>query len=76
MFREKWGRRVAVGIVWAVLNYVLVCLQPFMKLDIEVVKFLVKTSGWVAAVIVLGLSTTDTTMSIVQVLKKNGDGAE
>ena len=72
MFREKWGRRVAVGVVWVVLNYVTVYIQPILKIDNTSVQLLINKSVWLAAVLVVGLSGTDAMENFLKA--KNGGG--
>lgn len=53
------NRRLWTGIVWGIINYATLYLQPVLGLDVEACKLIFVHSSVVAGVIVVGISATD-----------------
>lgn len=62
--RKTW-RRVRTALVWAVLNVILIILQPLVGLDQSLVDKFLDKSTWIAGLLIVGLSGTNAIISYV-----------
>jgi hypothetical protein len=68
--KKRWGRRVGTAIVWAVLNFGLAILEPIIHCTPETIQLFMTKSTWIAGLLIVGLSSTDTVIEYVK--GKNG----
>lgn len=57
--KKRWGRRVKTAACWAFLNYVIICLRAPLSMDISLCEKFLDISGWIAGILILGLTGTD-----------------
>ena len=57
--KKRWGRRVATASSWALLNCAVVFLRSPLSLDISLCEKFLDISGWIAGLLILGLTGTD-----------------
>ena len=56
---KRWGRRVKTASCWAFLNCAVVFLRSPLSLDISLCEKFLDISGWIAGLLILGLTGTD-----------------
>jgi len=57
--KKRWGRRVKTASCWAILNCAIVFLRSPLSLDISLCQTFMDISGWIAGILILGLTGTD-----------------
>lgn len=67
---RRWGRRVKTAIVWGVLNFGLILMQPVYTLSPELCKLFMERSTWIAGLLIAGITGTDTVIEYIK--GKNG----
>jgi hypothetical protein len=55
----RWGRRIGVAIVWAVVNYGLALAQKPLGIPDAFISILLEKSTWIVGLLITGLSATD-----------------
>lgn len=64
--KKRWGRRVGTALIWTILNFSLAILEPIIHCTPETVQLFMDKSTWIAGLLIVGLSSTDTVIEYVK----------
>jgi len=63
---KRWNRRVGTALIWTILNFSCLILEPVLKLDAVTVQLFMEKSTWIAGLLIVGLTSTDTVIEYVK----------